>query len=806
MSVNKGKITSYLGLFESVNGAEPLVKRIQIPQIQRDYAQGRDIKPVEKIREEFLDVLYDAIAEGNSIDLNFIYGNVNGDGVFEPLDGQQRLTTLFLLHIYLAHRAGKLDKSLPWTSFSYEIRSSARQFCKHLGENFEPNLEKSIREWIIDQSWYLPVWDHDPTIQSMLVMLDAIHECFKGGGIDWDTAWERLSDLECPAISFHFLSDKLDDSTALYITMNSRGKLLTDFENFKARFEQMLENICPERAEKFEQKPAEKFAQRVDQEWSNLLWRYRGEDNIIDDKFMRYFRFVSELCALGEGWKEGDFPESPKVLDDFELAKKVYGIDNQKADENINFLMASLDTWSSGIDGKEEDIDDFFDKVFIFNYASEVPPVDTSRVVITKPKWERERERNRKPTNLFEYACCNYGNSNKFKTEFKLYLYAVLLHRIHGTDHFQRRLRIVRNLIEASGINNKCEHKLLHNLIIDVKNIITQGELDNINGFKSEQVKEECNKCKLLEEHPELEKSLFWLEDNQLLKGCLVAFDLSPERFDKHASAFNRLFPEQLYLEKDKEKYCQHTAALLTIGDYSSVYYVYYGEKRFRLGSISENSVWRDLLTGKRVEKEYTEKIRKILGDLLDKLTTCDDPVKQQLDALISQWLQDREEKGLYDWRTYFLKYPEMRKGLSGRYVGGKKNYDICMLKYDSQRGYNSDTYLLAIYNRLCKDQKNAVRHPVRRGAPRDRAIVLEKSKVQLRNTKEGIEIVLPQESEDLSDIFSSFCKEYGLGEDGDGKMIGRVPSDYIDGVMVDEEDRVQIGADLLRGLVKHGL
>lgn len=70
---------------------------------------------------------------------------------FIPLDGQQRLTTLFLLHWYLAqitpdqdlcdrlltalHRADGLAR------FTYETRSSSREFCDLL---ISP--EHSLRE------------------------------------------------------------------------------------------------------------------------------------------------------------------------------------------------------------------------------------------------------------------------------------------------------------------------------------------------------------------------------------------------------------------------------------------------------------------------------------------------------------------------------------------------------------------------------------------------------------------------------------------------------------------------------------
>ena len=75
--------------------------RIRIPRIQRDYAQGR--KGKENLREEFLTSLSEALnGKTEQLKLDFIYGSGDGDGHFSPLDGQQRLTTLWLLHWYFA--------------------------------------------------------------------------------------------------------------------------------------------------------------------------------------------------------------------------------------------------------------------------------------------------------------------------------------------------------------------------------------------------------------------------------------------------------------------------------------------------------------------------------------------------------------------------------------------------------------------------------------------------------------------------------------------------------------------------------
>ena len=84
-------------------------QKIVIPIQQRDYAQGRRGK--EYLRHRFLLELKSALDDENkSLTLDFVYGVANADNSIAPLDGQQRLTTLWLLHWYIAFWRGQLAK------------------------------------------------------------------------------------------------------------------------------------------------------------------------------------------------------------------------------------------------------------------------------------------------------------------------------------------------------------------------------------------------------------------------------------------------------------------------------------------------------------------------------------------------------------------------------------------------------------------------------------------------------------------------------------------------------------------------
>ena len=180
---------------------------IEIPIIQRDYAQGRE--SAKEIRKKFITKIMDTLKEGKKLHLDFIYGSVkdeNGQKKFIPLDGQQRLTTLFLLHWYFAQnednqfcefqrifaeKENSCNEDRCKSKFTYEIRESAREFCNSLvtykldlnseindieQKNGECKAKTSkISDLIRDQHWYFLSWKYDPTIQGMLNMLDTIH-------------------------------------------------------------------------------------------------------------------------------------------------------------------------------------------------------------------------------------------------------------------------------------------------------------------------------------------------------------------------------------------------------------------------------------------------------------------------------------------------------------------------------------------------------------------------------------------------------------------------------------------------------
>ena len=92
--------------------------KIEVPIIQRDYAQGRETPDVIRLRKKLIDeFLINALVENQKIELDFVYGSIliekkdeDKKKIFIPLDGQQRLTTLYLLHFFVALKEKRIGE------------------------------------------------------------------------------------------------------------------------------------------------------------------------------------------------------------------------------------------------------------------------------------------------------------------------------------------------------------------------------------------------------------------------------------------------------------------------------------------------------------------------------------------------------------------------------------------------------------------------------------------------------------------------------------------------------------------------
>jgi len=633
---------------------EIFIRKIEIPIIQRDYAQGRNDISINRIRDKFLNALLQAIVTDKKITLDFIYGDISKDGVLTPLDGQQRLTTLFLLYWYTAKKENIDPKEYEFLNhFTYATRFSSRDFCEEL-INYNPDFnDGEISEKIKDQFWFPYQWNHDPTIQSMLVMIDSINKIFN----EQTNLWDSLVNKNL--ITFYFLPlSEMNLNDDLYIKMNSRGKPLTQFEHFKAEFENIIKQHSDDLSNEINYK--------LDRDWTDLLFPYRGYNNIIDDKFMRYFFFVCDILIQKYGM---EFEK-----DEFLLTHLLYGKDVENAINNINYLKNSFDCWDKITDKKETKktvIKDFFYKYFSNN------TYEIGKVCLYQDDLDIFKE------------CCNnyekdYYRNRKFPLNKILLLFSINTY-LHNKDkitedEFKRRIRIIRNLIWNSS--DEIRDFRMQTLLKESEAIILNGTIPVDTGelgYNKQQKEEENRKIEWLKINTKIANELFQLEDYHLLKGCISIVDWDQ---NKNLEKFRLLFDN---CEKDLIN-----RALLSIDDYSQKI-----SWRRQIGSRYLESVWVNLFTKKRDGFQDTVKIVNILLSNLNELEINNDT----LEKLINTYLEDK--KTIKDWRYYFIKYEQMRYGTYGMYYWKdrfKKPYEIIMMNTEiSLNGKNWNVFLFTL-------------------------------------------------------------------------------------------------------------
>lgn len=679
INIEQGERVSFIQLIQDKE------YQIEIPIIQRDYAQGRS--SYDENRMVFLNALKTYLDENiPERDLDFIYGTVENQR-FIPLDGQQRLTTLFLLHWYLALKDEKIDDfRLIMTSgddakFRYKTRASSTDFFDALlkAENqidlnqLTPNNKKeypTIARIIKDCGWFFNSWEKDPTIQSILIMMDAIHHVFQG----CDNYYERLVDNRI--ITFMFLNiGQYGLTDDLYIKMNSRGKPLTPFENFKARLEQEIRLLFGDGKSNYELKfgTYEKvsvqkyFSHLIDTEWTNLFWQYRNEDNEIDDKILNFIKatFINYLANKGsETWVK-------------EYRNKAH----------ISFL-----------EYKETEL---LEKDFIIELIE----------VLNQLKNENNKIKQRIEDTFYyqEYAAfeqvLDYNFTN-YNQRIQFYAYCQYLKKWKTHDGLNEWMRIVHNLTQNVIYNNEGEYirgiKGI-SILIPYSNKIIQYLVNNgqVDGFNKKQVTEERIKAYLFgkthwkeaikkaEQHGYFTGQIGFLLNFSGIENYFEQYrkcDWSDMEDEVFFDRFNNYYQKSIAVfgEKGLKDFSNYSfrRALFSKGDYL----LKEGRNLSFLIDVDRDISWKRLLfdggsRDKNEPKELGEKRRNYLKMLFDDALFDLDKLPNCLTTVIETSLKRND----LVWRRGFIDTPQLFSYM-------KKNPQDKSLNI---RHTNNSTYLL---------------------------------------------------------------------------------------------------------------
>lgn len=538
--------------------------KISIPIIQRDYAQGR--KDAASIRDKFLDEIFNRLDNDENLFLDFVYGSIEGDK-FIPIDGQQRLTTLFLLHLYFAKKERKDCEYLK--GFTYETRSSSREFCERLVNTDIDFNKDEISADIKNCSWFMPFWENDPTVKSMLVMIDAIHDKFKNS-----TFYDRLENIK-----FSFLELKefgLTDD--LYIKMNARGKPLSEFENFKAEFEKEL---------------SQDIKAKLDNEWLDLFWGLKDSDkesvdlSSVDKRYIAFFEGVAlnfTILDIKDTKEVKDFD-----FDEFDILDTLEFFSSNK--NNVNNVIKILDELRK-----------------VSNYELLKNFTDTSKDVTyeTRAKFF-----------ALSMFLINFGAQKLGENFYKEY------ERITSNVARDFNIDSISNLKQTfefiNEICGKCENE-------DIFKLLEGFEDKQPKSFKTIEFYkwQEKKKLKLMQSDTRWIDAISEVEKQDQYLGSNLTFlidfaENDVEKFKKHHEKFYKIFKE------DRENFF-FQRALLAKGDYLVERGYGYGGEYFSFCNFNNNprdkdDNWRSLF----FNKEKSQILKELLEDERNLEKTIDD-------------------------------------------------------------------------------------------------------------------------------------------------------------------------------------
>ncbi len=483
-------------------------------------------------------------------------------------------------------------------------------------------------------------WINDPTVRGMLTMLDEIQKRFA----DIDDLWNKLD-----KINFYFRDiEEMKLTDDIYIKMNSRGKPLTDFEHFKAELLKII------RSENGDETAAKRIGLKIDREWTDLLWIYRDEANLVDNGFLNFFRMISLILIYKSDHSSSEFD----LKDDFSLLDRLY----KNHPDNVAFLELAFDCMVN-----------IQNKTLISNSSITNPIDDFFRSYLSAEDYEHGKVVvSQQITDLNIFKEVLNGTALSRNTPYWLImLYSFLIYLMNYDTikeiDFRRRLRVVVNLLKNSRNevvdtpNGDAGNRMPANLR-QVDNIILSGEIadcitidnDKRQNFNVIQMEEERQKLQFTNEHPEHSAGLFQLEDYYLLQGRtdVVGFE-NTHLYQRFIHVFDTCSRDII------------DCAMLATYDYSQRI----NNWCIQLGSGDQGEIgykaWYALFhpTGKITDFNKT---KKSLRSLLETDVKIDD---KYLQDRIDAYLSECRTKNQYDWRYYYILYSCFRPCRYGKYT-----------------------------------------------------------------------------------------------------------------------------------------
>ncbi|HHX70081.1 MAG TPA: DUF262 domain-containing protein [Gallicola sp.] len=282
---------------ESISSNEDLLQ-IQSLEKMLERAEEKDKESIRKLIDTYL--------SKKDMNIGFLYSyrpdyyiyNDRNDDVY-LIDGQQRITTLFLSLIYFALKENyyddflsflRFDNRIEKVAFDYRVRSLTHSFIIELLSRCS-SVEDLLN--IKEKKWFLSDFSSDVTVKALIGTINKLDEYF---GSDNNKYYHFVK----KQIRFwHFKTEETSQGEELYITMNSRGQQLADNETVRAK---LFENdIIKENQIEWGAKW---------EKWQDFFWKNKLKDGNADNGLNQFLRWVNIIeCFSTQTFKTRELAE-----------------------------------------------------------------------------------------------------------------------------------------------------------------------------------------------------------------------------------------------------------------------------------------------------------------------------------------------------------------------------------------------------------------------------------------------------------------------------------------------------------------
>lgn len=391
------------------------------------------------------------------------------------IDGQQRFTTLYLTLLYLSVKENKKEEDKKHLEkFSYKVRNLTKEFIDLMIEKIE---KKEDFFDIENKTWCLSVYKKDPTIKNIINFF----KIFKNNE-NQEYKNISLSDIE-KAEFWYFNTSNTSQGEELYITMNSRGEKIAEYEDIRVSLlSEITEEYYKDRATKFNK-------------IEHFFWKHRYYNkNNADEEFNKFLKQVIALSKF-ESKKNADGKESESNA-----------IDKM---DNIIYRYNSLELLYTVLESEN--------KEYLSELNNDKKILNEDTIIIPFLHIVK---------NIFKIDEYNFKNKDNFQnieenTKKDLFQWLRFLYNIRFNHHKEPINDILKKIKENknSNIFEYFKNEDIETLLNYYKNY--NGEIGEFDLLESE-----VNKIKLLSlyndnisKRNELQE-LFWqLEDNKILRG-----------------------------------------------------------------------------------------------------------------------------------------------------------------------------------------------------------------------------------------------------------------------------------------------